>query len=122
MTMRIPFDEAVRRSLVGDGAVRSGDRDRADYAVLALDDLDYLETFTRLRNLAYLRQAWNPNLADPILLRPGDTGRFVLRNGNHRLYLARERGDETIRAVIVRRRIEDIEDEKRLRRELDTLE
>ena len=67
---------------------------------LPLADLEYIETFTNAKILARLRRKWDESKCEPIALFVGDTGRFLLRSGNHRLRLARERGDRTIAADI----------------------
>ena len=65
-----------------------------------LDELSHIQTKTDPHHLAQLRQDWDESKIDPIRLRESAEGTLRLRNGNHRLTLARERGDAQISAVI----------------------
>ena len=65
-----------------------------------LTDIAYIETKTTPARLQYLRGRWDPTRRPwPIHLREDAAGVLSIRNGNHRLQLARERGDETIAAM-----------------------
>ena len=74
------------------------------FADLPLVELSQIETRTFADRLERVR-AYLAGLGDrppePIVLMKGDTGRWLLRDGNHRLRLARDRGAETIPAVLV---------------------
>ncbi len=75
-----------------------------DYAIVRLDELAHIATRTNPDKLAKLRAEWNPKWFEAITLQEGIDGhgreRFILRDGNHRLTLARERGSRTIEAII----------------------
>ena len=65
-----------------------------------LSDIEYVETKTHPPRLQDLRDRWDPaHRPWPIHLVEDAAGRLTIRNGNHRLTLARERGDETIAAM-----------------------
>ena len=55
-------------------------------------------------HLAHLREDFDPGRVEPITLRQrfgtSDLANLVLMNGNHRLRLARERGDRSIEAIV----------------------
>ena len=106
---RMPLRDALRCGLAGAACGDPAELkhhayaavvERFDFAVVALGELAHVETYTQARNLERLRAEWDPAQSCPIRLRYGDTGRYVLADGNHRLRLARERGEETIEALI----------------------
>ena len=67
---------------------------------ISLSELAHIETKTRPANLDLLRREWDPSKIWPIRLRESEAGVLSIRNGNHRLALARERGDTEIRAML----------------------
>ena len=98
--VRIPLAEAEDRGLVSPYHRSSY---RSDFAVFGLAELADIEAKPLPAHLARLREDWDPALAEPIeFLERG--GRLILYDGNHRLALARERGDATIEALIRTRR------------------
>ena len=96
--LRMRLEEAASRGLVH--PTRYNEGDPVDYGVIPSTLLEHVETFTRPEHLARLRDNWDPAQVTPIRLAEGDSGWYVLLNGNHRLRLARERGDRTIAADI----------------------
>ena len=95
--MRIPLAEAEARGLVS-RYLRS--HYRQDFAVFELAELAHIETQPLPVHLVRLREEWDPALVEPITIRQTTDGRMILFDGNHRLTLARERGDETIEAIV----------------------
>ena len=61
-----------------------------------------LEVAVELRHDSYALDMVSRSQEYPIEVMVGGTRRWVLRNGNHRLPIARERGAETIPAIIHR--------------------
>ena len=96
--LRMRLEEAASGGLVH--PTRYNEGDPVDYGVIPLTLLEHVETFTRPEHLARLRDNWDPAQVTPIQLAEGDSGWYVLLNGNHRLRLAPERGDRTIAADI----------------------
>ena len=67
---------------------------------IRLSELAHVETKTHPDRLDRLRREWDPAKIWPIRLRENAAGVLSIRNGNHRLALARERGDTEIRAML----------------------
>ena len=98
--MRIPLAEAEDRGLV---SRYHRSHYRTDFARFRLAELADIEAKPLPVHLDHLREDWDPALAEPIeFMERG--GRLILYDGNHRLTLARERGDTTIEALIRTRR------------------
>ena len=99
--MRITLAEAIRRGLVPPSISDSHTGQQFDsythYLQIPLSDLAHVETLTSGTRCKKLPLSARD---EPIRLSDGDTGRLVLRDGNHRLRLARERGDTTITGII----------------------
>ena len=66
---------------------------------LPLEALSHVETYTRPAWVVHLRRHWDAAKAEPIDIVRGDSGRWVVIDGHHRLRIARARGDATILAV-----------------------
>ena len=98
--MRIPLAEAEDRGLV---SRYHRSHYRTDFARFRLAELADIEAKPLPAHLARLREEWDPARAEPIeFMERGE--RLILYDGNHRLTLARERGDATIAALIRMRR------------------
>ena len=72
----------------------------ASARVIPLGALAHIKTKTHPYRLGTLRREWDEGKAKPIRLRESADGVLSVRNGNHRLALARERGDAEISANI----------------------
>ena len=69
--------------------------------VFRLEELAHVVTRPLPDHLRHLREDWDTSKVEPITLRqPLGGGPLILFDGNHRLTLARERGDATIAAVV----------------------
>ena len=62
---------------------------------IPLEDLAHIETLSSIKWVRKSLAQWDPS---PITLSIGDNDRYLLRDGNHRLRTARQRGDKTIQA------------------------
>ena len=71
------------------------------YAVIRLTDLRHIVADTRPENLARLRAEWDERRYEPIRLikRPGEP--VQIRNGRHRLTIARERGYARVAVLVL---------------------
>ena len=69
-----------------------------------LAELAHIESCPLPEHLRHLREDWDEAKVEPITLRQpfgtNGTGDLILFDGNHRLTLARERGDREIEAIV----------------------
>ena len=67
----------------------------------ALAELAHIQTVPLADHLHDLREDWDAAKVSPITLRqPFGGGKLTVIDGNHRLTLARERGDAVIEAIV----------------------
>ena len=96
--LRLSIAEARKRGLIGRGRFEGCEW----YADMPLSEFQHLDTLTVPKNFRKVRRyvaGLGVNPMEPIVISHSDSGRWWLRDGNHRLRSARELDWETIPVV-----------------------